>query len=71
MTYDVAAGELVPGDVVKCGLRLDLPKRQRVHEYQDLGVDTRNSGPLGYVDGRVFACVVCGTDKFSRSKLEA
>lgn len=71
MEYDVAAGELVPGGTVKCGNRLDLPKRQRRHTYVELGVDTRNSGPLGYVDGLVFACVVCGADKFSRSALEA
>jgi hypothetical protein len=66
MTYDVAAGELVPGGTVKCGNRFDLPKRQRVHDYVSLGLDTRNSGPLGYVDGTVLVCVVCGADKFTR-----
>lgn len=69
MEYDVAAGELVPGDAVKCGNRLDLPKKQRRHTYTDLGIDSRNSGPLGYVEGKVFACTTCGADKFSRSKL--
>lgn len=66
MTYDVAAGELVPGGTVKCGNRLDLPKKQRIHTYVSLGIDTRNCDVLGYVEGTVFACTTCGADKFRR-----
>lgn len=68
MTYDVAAGVLVPGETVKCGNRLDLPKRQRVHEYAELGPDTRNCDVLGYQDGTVYACSQCGADKFRRNR---
>lgn len=41
--YDIAHGELPPGDTLRCGNRRDLPKKQRVHHWQDLGPDGRNS----------------------------
>lgn len=53
----------VPGDRVKCGLRRDLPKKQRVHAYASLGPDTRNCGSKGFLDREVFACMTCGADK--------
>lgn len=63
--FDVAAGQLVPGWRLKCGNRTDLPKKARVHAYQHLGTDLRNTGTAaGYVHGEVYACTRCGTDKF-------
>jgi hypothetical protein len=53
----------VPGDRVKCGLRADLPKKERVHQFVSLGIDTRNCGPEGFLDREVLACARCGADK--------
>jgi hypothetical protein len=53
----------VPGDAVKCGLRKDLPKRERVHHYVELGQDVRHSGDGGVRMTRVRACIRCGADK--------
>lgn len=68
------AGEIfapfpVPGDRVSCGLRTDLPKRERRHESVSLGVDTRHYGALGeFIDMEVSACVKCGRDKVQKIK---
>lgn len=66
MTFDIAAGELPPGDAVKCGNRRDLPKKQRRHDWQQLGPDVRhvNSGELEEV--LVRACGRCGADDYHR-----
>lgn len=72
--YDVARGELPPGDTTRCGNRTDLSKSQRVHPYTLLGVDVRNAGVVGFIYGNVRACKRCGADKFSAwrgPKLEA
>lgn len=53
----------VPGDRVKCGLRLDLPGKERRHDFVSLGLDTRNCGTAGFLDREILACVRCGTDK--------
>lgn len=53
----------VSGDRVKCGLRTDLPKKERRHDWADLGTDTRNRGAAGFADCEVRACRRCGTDK--------
>lgn len=53
----------VPGDRVKCGLRTDLPKKQRRHSWVSLGPDTRNRGEHGFKDCEILACRECGTDK--------
>jgi hypothetical protein len=53
----------LPGGLVKCGLRADLPKKQRVHVWVSLGADTRNRGSHGFADVEVRACLRCGTDK--------
>lgn len=53
----------VPGDRIRCGLRIDLPKKQRVHDYVSMGIDTRNLGEVGFRDVDIFACAVCGADK--------
>jgi len=53
----------VPGEMITCGNRTDLPKKQRRHDWVSLGVDTKNAGTLGIVEVDVFACVVCGKDK--------
>jgi hypothetical protein len=57
--------ELFPVDpsAVKCGLRTDLPKRERVHWYAELGQDVRHAGDGGLRMTRVRACVRCGADK--------
>lgn len=58
--------ELLPvdPDAVSCGLRRDLPKKQRRHKYAELGTDTRHSGADGRPRmTRVRVCVRCGTDK--------
>jgi hypothetical protein len=64
MIYDIANGDLPPGDTVKCGNRTDLPKKQRVHQYQSLGIDVRNGAAKGFLEGEVLACTACGMDKF-------
>jgi hypothetical protein len=57
----------VMGWRMKCGLRTDLPKKQRVHQYVELGPDLRNTGTeLGFIPGYVYACAQCGADKFKR-----
>jgi hypothetical protein len=47
---------------ISCGLRLDLPKKDRVHQLIPLGQDTRNMGSKGYMVREVFACRRCGKD---------
>lgn len=47
---------------VTCGLRTDLPRKQRVHDYVSLGKDTKNAGEAGICEVIVFACSVCGRD---------
>lgn len=59
----VAALFPVPGDRVKCGLRADLPKKERRHDWVPLGPDTRNRGSRGFLDCEILACRACGTDK--------
>jgi hypothetical protein len=54
----------LPGDRVVCGLRFELPKNERGHDWTSLGVDTRHSGEFGeFVDMEIFACMECGRDK--------
>lgn len=53
----------VPGDRVKCGNRLDLPKKQRRHDWVTLGPDVRNRGSRGFEEVEIRACRECGTDK--------
>jgi hypothetical protein len=48
---------------VKCGLRDDLPKKQRRHQWASLGLDTRNAGSEGFKDYEILACVICGMDR--------
>ena len=52
----------VNGDMITCGLRLDLPRKQRVHDYVSLGLDFKNAGEKGIVQVIVFACTICGRD---------
>lgn len=55
----------VQGWRLKCGLRTDLPKKERVHDYASLGPEQRNSGTArGYIHGTVYACARCGMDRF-------
>jgi hypothetical protein len=65
---DIASGELPDGGTVKCGNRLDLPRELRRHRYQELGPDARNCAAAGFCEGTVYACQVCGADKFTRKK---
>lgn len=65
-TADNRAWEWLPvdPDAVSCGLRRDLPKKQRVHWFAELGQDVRHSGADGRPRmTRVRACVRCGRDK--------
>lgn len=48
---------------VKCGLRDDLPKKQRRHTWARLGLDTRNAGSEGFKDYEILACSICGSDR--------
>lgn len=66
MTYNIAEGDLPPGDAIKCGNRTDLFRKQRVHQWQELGEDIRNGFARGFVTGIVSACSRCGLDKFER-----
>ncbi len=52
----------VPGDTVSCGLRQDLPKSLRRHEWMSLGPDWKNKGEQGLVQADVRACLLCGKD---------
>jgi hypothetical protein len=58
----------VSGQAVTCGLRADLPKKQRRHEWVSLGMDTRNLGDRGFWDVEVFACMICGRDDKGSSR---
>jgi hypothetical protein len=60
---EVVAALPVPADRVKCGLRTDLPKKERRHDWLSLGTDTRNRGSHGFLDCEILACRQCGTDK--------
>jgi len=55
--------ELAPGDAVSCGLRSDLPKKQRVHVRLHAGPDVRhNPGTGAFEEVRIFICARCGRD---------
>jgi hypothetical protein len=66
MTDDeVAAHFPVQGWRMKCGLRTDLPKKERLHDYVKLGTEQRNTGTShGYMHGELYACYRCGMDRF-------
>jgi hypothetical protein len=66
--HDIASGDLAPGNAIRCGNRTDIPKKQRTHQFQSLGIDVRNGGTRGFIHGEVFACQLCGADKFKRPK---
>lgn len=56
-----------PGDVVSCGNRTDLFRKQRRHTYRDAGLDIRHQFKLGdYVLCQVAICIVCGHDTEER-----
>jgi hypothetical protein len=64
--HELGEAALLPVDpaAVKCGLRRDVPKRERVHQYAELGQDVRHSGDDGRPRmTRVRVCVRCGVDK--------
>jgi hypothetical protein len=63
---DIAGGQLAPGNSIRCGNRTDLPLKQRRHAYQELGPDIRKTSGHGFGPGIVFACQLCGADKFKR-----
>ena len=52
---------------IKCGLRLDLPKKERRHVWADMGLDVRNFGDKGFGDAVISACCRCGADKKVRA----
>ena len=55
--------EFPPHGTVKCGLRKDLPKKQRRHNWHDAGLDMRHDPQEGDMrDRRVRICTTCGAD---------
>jgi hypothetical protein len=48
---------------ITCGLRLDLPKKERTHQLIPLGRDIRNMGSAGFLERDIFACRRCGKDQ--------
>ena len=58
----------VRGWRLKCGLRTDLPKKERVHLYESAGRDVRNKGEHGYVECDVRVCTRCGFDNAKQVK---
>lgn len=66
--HDIAAGDLAPGNSIRCGNRTDLPKKLRMHDFTCLGEDMRNGASAGFIHGNVFACRKCGADKFKAWK---
>jgi len=52
----------LPGGLISCGNRKDLPKKQRVHDWVSLGFDTMNKSEKGICEVLVFACTRCGRD---------
>lgn len=55
----------VQGWRMKCGLRTDLPKKDRIHDYVRFGSEQQNSGTAaGYIHGTVYACYKCGMHRF-------
>lgn len=52
---------------VKCGLRSDLPKKERRHAWLELGPDVRHFGDGSFADAIVHACLQCGADKFGKA----
>lgn len=62
---EVTAHFPVQGWRQKCGLRTDLPKKQRVHDYVKFGIEQRNTGTShGYMHGNLRVCFRCGMDDF-------
>lgn len=51
-----------------CGLRSDLPKKERVHHWVNLGPDIRNSGEEGFIELEISACSRCGKDSARKTK---
>jgi hypothetical protein len=56
-----------PGDVVKCGNRKDLVKKQRRHWYLRAGVDVRSMGEFMEPQlAEIRICERCGFERVSR-----
>jgi hypothetical protein len=53
----------VPGARVTCGLRTDLPRAKRRHDWVSLGLDVRNCGAARFLERLILACRECGTDR--------
>ena len=47
---------------VTCGLRTDLPRKQRRHDYRDAGPDIRHQFDGTFVLAQVAICITCGKD---------
>lgn len=58
-----------PENTPTCGNRADLPKKQRVHQWEYLGTDVRHGGEKGWnIEMDIYACVICGRDKQTKIK---
>jgi hypothetical protein len=60
--YFVTAILPVPSHMISCGKRTDLPTKQRRHQWEWLGLDTRNCGEHGFWDMAIRVCIRCGRD---------
>ena len=59
---DPGTFELPSGDTVSCGLLMDLPKRERRHQWLDAGLDVRHQFSGAFVMCLVRVCARCGRD---------
>jgi hypothetical protein len=60
---DPQAWEPAAGGTISCGLRRDLPKKQRRHDWLDAGPDYRHDFITGgFILLRILICSVCGRE---------
>lgn len=57
---------LPSGESVSCGLRKDLPKKERRHEKLDAGMDVRHSDAGYFLLMRIYICARCGRDEMHK-----
>lgn len=58
-------GDLPAPSPVKCGNRLDLPKKQRRHDYRYMGMDERTTEPGSKALMHIAVCITCGVERRS------
>lgn len=63
---DPTTFSLPSGESVKCGLRTELPKKERRHKFLDAGMERRYSGDGWFQLRIVLICSECGTEKIKK-----